>query len=273
MNSPIWNPSIIRWVARAKDTGSEVVEAVTDAGPGFIKFLGNKEGPHVLAAEYVGTRLASSLGLPILDWHVFHYDGTPEIRLFSGKVALPGSAWSTRKVEGAPWVSASADDLQTLVNPADVVKLVVLDQWTLNCDRFRPAPRHRQNPHNVFFTRENTPPGKLRLLAIDHTHILTCGGEWTPSLNRLERIRDETAYGLFPGFRDFLRRREDAIAAVAALEAVDDAQIYRIVNEIPQDWEVDAAVRQALIDFLAQRRNWLVGRFVSSLFPQDEFPF
>ena len=98
-----WHPRTIRRVVAAKDTGSEVVEAVTNAGAGFVKFLGNKEGPHILAAEFIGTLLAGEMGLPILDWHVFEYDGFPEIRLHSGSLAKAGSAWSTRKVEGFVW--------------------------------------------------------------------------------------------------------------------------------------------------------------------------
>lgn len=62
-----WNPKLIRRVASVFPSGTSVVEAVTDAGAGYVKFLGNPEGPHVLATEYVGTRLASEMGLPTLD--------------------------------------------------------------------------------------------------------------------------------------------------------------------------------------------------------------
>ncbi len=108
-----WQPHAIRRVVGLKQTGTEVVEVVTNEGPGFVKFLGNPEGPHVLAAEFVGTRLAGAMGLPILDWHVFQFDGVPEIRLPSGAFAQAGSAWSTRKVEGFVW-SGHADDLDAV---------------------------------------------------------------------------------------------------------------------------------------------------------------
>src|ERR1035437_1899083 len=266
--SSSWRPSLIRRLVDIKQTGTEVVEVVTNDGPGFVKFLGNPGGHHVLASEFVGTRLAGARGLPVLDWHVFEYDGVPEIRLATGGMAQPGSAWSTRKVEGFVW-SGDADDLGVLENPTDIAKLVLFDQWTLNCDRYRPAPRPRQNLNNVFFSRENTSGGKLRLLAMDHTHLLPCGGELRANLASLQRVRDETAYGLFPGFKDIVRR-EDAIAAVAAMESVADGEIRTIVQEIQRDWQVDDNVREALIDFLLQRRIWLAPRFVTSLFPQNE---
>ena len=263
-----WQPQSIRRVVGLKQTGTEVVEVMTNDGPGFVKFLGNPEGPHVLAAEFVGTRLAGAMGLPILDWHVFQYDGIPEIRLPSGNLAQAGSAWSTRKVEGFVW-SGHPDDLNAISNPNDIAKLVLFDQWVLNCDRYRPVPKLRQNLHNVFFSREDSEAGKFRLLAMDHTHIFTCGGELRPDMARLDKVRDPLAYGLFPGFLKVLRR-EDAVAAVAGMAAVDEAVIRTIVTEIPSDWEVSREVRGAMIDFLLQRRNWLAAGFVTSIFPQDE---
>jgi len=263
-----WQPRLIRRVVDTKQTGTEVVEVVTNDGPGFIKFLGNPEGPHVLAAEFVGTRLAGEMGLAILDWEVFPYDGIPEIRLPSGNLAQAGSAWSTRKVEGFVW-SGNPDDLTVISNPSDIAKLVLFDQWVLNCDRYRPEPRLRQNLHNVFFSREDSESGKFRLLAMDHTHIFTCGGEFRPDMARLEKVRDPLAYGLFPGFVRFIRY-EDAVAALAAMAVVDEVAIRTIVRDVPMDWQVSPEVREAMIDFLLQRRNWLVTNFVTSIFPQGE---
>lgn len=70
-----WIPTCIRRVAKTYPTGSDVVEVVTDVGPGFAKFLGNKEGPNVLACEYVGTRVASLLDLPTFEHTIFNTTG------------------------------------------------------------------------------------------------------------------------------------------------------------------------------------------------------
>ena len=263
-----WQPQIIRRVVELKETGAEVVEVVTNEGPGFVKFLGNPEGPHILAAEFVGTQVAGAMGLPIFDWHVFHYDGIPEIRLPSGNNAQIGSAWCTRKVEGSVW-SGNPDDLAVVSNQNDIAKLALLDQWVLNCDRYRPAPKFRKNLHNVFFSREDSDTGRFRLLAIDHTHIFTCGGELRPDMARLDRVSDTLGYGLFPEFLKILYR-DDAVAAVAAMIAVDEQIIRSIVAEIPKDWEVSNNIRTAMTDFLLQRRSYLANEFVPSIFPQNE---
>jgi hypothetical protein len=263
-----WNPKLIRRVASVFPSGTSVVEAVTDAGAGYVKFLGNPEGPHVLATEYVGTRLASEMGLPTLDWSLFYYDGFPEIALKPSGNAMPGTAWSTRKVEGFTW-SGTAKELETIENLEDIAKLVLFDQWTLNCDRFRPPPRPRINLGNVFFSRESTQSGKLRLLAIDHSHIFTCGSPLRPDMARIDRVREQIAYGVFPSFQEKMQR-QDALAAVAAMNSVPIDKIQAIASDIPVDWDVSDEIRKAIVDFLVDRRNWLSANFTSSLFPQNE---
>jgi hypothetical protein len=263
-----WKPTLIRRVIESLDTGSEVVQVVTNDGRAFAKFLGSeKEGPHILACELVGTRLAALMGLPVLDWVLLTYSGQPEIVLKSGAKAQAGTAWLTRRVDGLPW-GGHEDDLKYLANPGDLAKLVLLDHWTRNCDRYRPQPR-RVNRNNVFFMREGAPEGRFILMAMDHTHIFTCGGALAPDLARIATIRDETAFGLFPEFEPHLTRL-DAVAAVEAMGAIPDATIRSVVESIPADWKVDAPTKTALVDFLLQRRAWLFKEFVSRLFPQGE---
>jgi hypothetical protein len=263
----LWRPTKIRRLVEALPTGSEVVQVDTDAGSAFAKLLGGKEGPHVLACELIGTRLAALMGLPVLDWHLLHYPGMPDIILSSGAKAKSGTAWLTRRVEGFVW-SRDAGDLKYLANPADLCKLVLLDQWTRNCDRYRPEPL-RVNANNVFFMREGAPEGRFTLMAMDHTHILTCGGQLTRNISNIQMVRDTTAFGLFPEFVDHLKR-PDAVAAVDAIVAIPNESIHEVVESIPADWEVDAPVRKAVVDYLIQRRNWLANEFVSRLFPQGE---
>ncbi len=266
-----WKPTRIRSLIAALPTGSEVLQVDTDAGRAFAKVPGGGEGPHVLACELVGTRLAALLGLPVLDWILLHYPGLPPLRLAkSGNMAKTGTAWLTRTVNGVVW-SGHSGDLKYIANPADIVKLVLLDQWTRNCDRYRPGPKLRINHNNVLLKREGAPEGRFILTAMDHTHILTCGASLTRDLARIDLVKDVTAFGLFPEFVEVIqRRRADAVAAVAALNAIPEATIRDVVRSIPSDWEVDDSVRTAMEDFLLQRRDWLSNIFVTRLFPQGE---
>lgn len=262
-----WKPTRIRRVIEVLPTGSEAVQVATDDGRAFAKFLGAAEGPHMLACEWIGTHLAALLGLPVFDFVVLPHPGIPEIRLHSGGMAQPGPAWLTRRVSGVTW-GGFEEDLNYLANPADLTKLVLLDQWTRNCDRYRPEPR-RVNYNNVFLMREGAPEGRFILVAMDHTHILTCGRPLSRELARIDRIREETAYGVFPQFVAHLKR-PDAVAAAAAMAAIPVAAIEAVVVGIPRDWQVGAPERAAVVEFLLQRRQWLEKEFVSRLFPQGE---
>lgn len=267
--TPTWQPTKIRRVVRTLPTGTQAVEVVTDAGPGYAKFITERDGPHVLAAEFIGTKLAALLGLQVLDHALIDYDGVPEVVLTSGGKAQPGITWSTRREERVDW-SGEREDLDLLANPADVAGLVVLDTWTRNCDRYCPSRQPpRINRNNVFFSREGAPEGRFRLVAMDHTHILTCGRELTPELARIDVIKDDTVYGLFPAFAGFIQPAA-LRAACVRLSAVGDAAIKAIVSAVPAAWEVDAATRTALCKLLTARRDYVAGDLPTRIFPQLE---
>lgn len=262
-----WSPTKIRWIDRCHDTGSEVVELMTDAGPGYAKFLGGREGPHVLACEFIGTHLAALLGLPVFEHALLPYDGQPEIALHHGGGAKAGPAWITRKEEGFPW-SGRAEDLTVIDNPDDLAVLVLLDLWTLNCDRYRPDPL-RVNYGNVFLSRQHASPGKLRLVAMDHTHILTCGKPFTPAVAQIDRVQSRIRFGLFPGFAGHVTWAR-ALAARRRLEAVAPEAIKAVVARVPREWQVDAPIRESLGRFLLQRKDWLIEAFPGLIFDQPE---
>ena len=94
-----------------------------------------------------------------------------------GKLTQPGPAFITRAEPGMQW-SGSEGDLKTLANPDELSRLVLFDTWTLNCDRYRPAPP-RIKRDNVYLSREGAPPGQFLLRAMDNGHCFTCGRDLT----------------------------------------------------------------------------------------------
>jgi len=54
-----WEPTTYVRFERAHETSTGVARILTDAGPAFIKPLGNRESPHVLASGWVTTKLAA----------------------------------------------------------------------------------------------------------------------------------------------------------------------------------------------------------------------
>jgi len=171
-----WRPTTIRRFIRPFPTSACTALVETDAGPGYLKALGNPEGPHVLACEWVGTQLAKWFDLPTFDFSLITVAVEDEIPFAKGGLAEPGPAFITRAESGEPW-SAHESQLKRIANPEDIARLVVFDTWTLNCDRYQPPPegvagRARVNWNNVFLSGE-APAGQLLLKAIDHTHCFT----------------------------------------------------------------------------------------------------
>ncbi len=111
---------------------------VTDVGPAYIKAMGNRQGPHPLAAELVATQLAAWMGLPTFEFAILEIDANvDEIPFLRGGFATSGPAFVTKAALGHTW-GGSEKELANLTNPEDVSRLVVFDTWVLNCDRHPP---------------------------------------------------------------------------------------------------------------------------------------
>jgi hypothetical protein len=264
-----WQPKIIRRFIKSFATSTEVVLVETDQGRGYLKALGNKTGPHALACEWVGTNLATLLGLPTLDFAIIEIGEDDEIPLASGNFALPGPAFITRAEKGFSW-GGKASELKKIANPKDIGRLVLFDTWLLNCDRYHPNLAVRKpNRDNVFLSREGAPRSKFVIKAIDHTHCFTCGGELTHRLAQINQVRDERTYGLFPEFEEFLTRA-DMRRAVSDLQKINRTDVQALVDTIPVGWQVNKQVRDALVNFICDRVTYLIENFVSRRWSQGE---
>jgi hypothetical protein len=260
-----WEPQKVTRFVKSFPTGTAVVRVDTDQGEGYLKALGNPEGPHVLACELVGTIMADRLGLPTFDFSLIEVQEDDEIPLANGNHAQSGPAFITRAVDGFTWGGDDAQ-LAAISNLATITGLVVLDTWILNCDRYAPNGT-RVNRDNVFLARLDPKQERFLLMAIDHTHAFTCGRELNHKLTFIDTIRDENIYGQFPEFRrhitsDHLRQCTKQLRMITPA-IVDDA-----VMQIPGEWQVDKAARHALRRFLSERAQYVCDNIEGMLWPQ-----
>jgi hypothetical protein len=164
----------------------------------------------VLATDLVGTHLAKWFGLSTFDIAIPNLDADDEFDLTRGAKAKPGPAFASWALPGDPW-GKSRLQLDLLVNPEDISRLVIFDTWTLNGDR----PHHNlaaRKPHydNVYLSSEGVEPGRHRLIAMDHGLCFIHSGEdLTPKLAHIDKVQDDHVFGLFPDFRGKLRVRYD----------------------------------------------------------------
>lgn len=250
-----WNP---QYVIRAVDpvlSSTNVVIVETDIGQGYLKAIGNPAGEHCLACELVGTQLAEWLGLQTLDYGLITLDASVDvIRFYSGGSAKSGPAFITRLEKGQPW-QGTRDELRKVSNPEDISRLVVFDTWIMNKDR---KSALMAVPDNILLSTDQSVPGKPRMVAIDHTHCLGASGHDRPSLNRLENVSDQTIYGQFAEFREFLDRTV-VRDTTRRLKRLAQPTVEGIVGSIPLEWKVSQAARKRLVRVILDRAAWVAG--------------
>jgi hypothetical protein len=261
-----WQPTCITQFVEARQSSTQVVIVETDAGRGFLKAMGNPEGEHALACDWVGTQLAKWFGLKTLDQAIVEVDEIVEIRLLNGDLAKTGPALVTRELPGDSW-SGEPRQLKKLQNRDDISRLVVFDTWILNRDRHSAK---RVNRDNVFLSAESQ---QLELLAIDHTHCFgTSGGELTDRVANIGNCRDSAVYGLFPEFKEFLDKNIVS-QAIEQLTKIDQEAITQILAGIPGEWDVSNKAKTALVSFLLQRAVHVADTLFERLWPQKELDF
>jgi hypothetical protein len=261
-----WQPTCITQFIEARKSSTLVVIVETDAGRGFLKAMGNPEGEHALACDWVGTQLAKWFGLPTLDQAIVAVDEFVEIRFLNGSLAQLGPALVTRAVNGDNW-SGEKRQLKKLSNRDDISRLVVFDTWILNRDRHS---ANRQNRDNVFLSAESK---SLELLAIDHTHCFgTTGGELTDRVAQLANCKDGAVYGLFPEFEEFLDK--DVVSqCIDQLGKINETIVRRIVDATPNEWQVAANAKEAVVRCILQRAAYVADTIYEKLWPQKELQF
>jgi hypothetical protein len=227
--------------------------------------MGNPEGPHALACEFVGTLLAEWLALPTLEYALISVTPEDEIPLACGRLAAPGPAFITKVENGFTW-GGDEDTLRRILNPPDISRLVVLDTWIRNCDRHRPEPNLRVNRDNVFLAWATAPERGLVLKAIDHTHAFTCGRALTRRIGNLDEVRDTTVFGRFPEFESFLDP-EHVRAAAARLGQMDRQLADGFLARVPVEWQVDPLVSEAWCRLVVERAAFVAANVTSWLWP------
>lgn len=266
-----WQPKTILRLEECIPSSSNVFRVVTDAGKGYLKTLGNPEGPRSLICEWVAWHLAQKLRLTTFDATLINIAPEDELPFPKGGFAAPGPAFITKAENGTVW-GGSQIELRKLVNPEDLARLVVFDTWLRNRDRCPPpgAPWHN-NLRNVFLSFEDVPADRACLKAMDHTHCFT----WSPTLSvkiaMIDEWQDERIYGRFVEFEPWLTR-ERVVPVLEDLKLIKREQIVQILASVPPEWQLDGNVREAMVNFLMARAGWLGDNLESLLFPQRELP-
>lgn len=263
-----WRPKA--FVSFSRYFGSALSTALveTDQGLGYLKGLGNREGPHALACEFVGSCLADWLGLPTLDFALLEVKPEDEIPTGPSSRVAPGPAFISRSEPFAFAWGGDPYSLANLSNAEVISQLVVVDTWLRNCDRCAPD-LGRRNRDNVLLLKEPHSKRALRLIAMDFTHAFTCGNELSRRLGFIEYIQDTKVYGLFPEFNDWLDRTQ-VRACADNLGRIDPAEVEQIVAQVPREWEISSELRHIWIRHIFERARFLARNIEELIWAQRD---
>lgn len=268
-----WQPRTVLRFVKALNTAAATVIVDTDEGEGYLKAMGNPAGPHALACEWVGTKLARRLELQTFEFALVEVTEEDEIPLASGHLAQPGPAFITRRERGTSW-GGGKRSLRQVANLQDISRLVLFDTWTLNCDRHFPDEEAwKPNRDNVFLSREGeTSADKFILKAIDHTHCFTCGKDLTSRVGNIDRGKDERLYGLFPEFWEYMDR-DDLRQAIDTLKGISKEEIAGIVGTIPREWDVSTTTQNEFTNLISSRAAFVADSIERLVWAQGQFDF
>jgi hypothetical protein len=222
----------------------------SDDGYYVVKFLDNPQHPRVLANEWVGTRLAAGLGLPVPETAVVEVpeeliNHTADLAIDLGRSRKKvraglqfGSRYPGDPNEMQVYDFLPDDRLAEVENLSDFVGMLVFDKWTCNTDG-----------RQVVFYR---PRGNLcyRALMIDQGFCFNAG-EWdfpdAPLRGLYSRTRVYQEVTGMESFEPWLERLEEGTGE----HILDD-----IASEIPSEWcEFDTGALCRLVEKLWSRRR------------------
>lgn len=260
-----WQPSSLVRVVESYDTSTGTTKVKTDATFGYLKVMGNRQGPHVLASEVVASNLAEWFGLSVPDFAVLRLPQEAVFPLPRNIVAQPGPAFVSRHVSGRTW-GGSAAELRTVENATDITRLVVFDTWVRNCDRHPPDLTTRKPNYANVYLADTSHSGRSRLVVLDHTHCFDCGRDFSEHLADINHVKDERTYGLFPAFQPFIDAGE-LVWCKSMLRSVTKKLAEEVVNRVPVEWQVANAARAALIAQIHGRAGFIADRIEAGWIP------
>ena len=245
MNTPI---QAVQYVRRMRGGAQSQLMRCADGFYYVVKFQNNPQHRRVLVNDWVGTRLASMIGLPvpvpaIVDVHPWLVEHTPNLRIeLCGQHAMftPGLSFGSRYVvsplEGQVYDYLPEAMITQVRNLGDFAGILALDKWTCNVDGRQAAfwKHSRERKFTASF--------------IDQGYCFNAA-EWS--------FPDGPLHGVF-GRNDVYKSItgwESFEPWLGRIEAFPEASIWGLAQEIPPAW-YDSAIedlRRLLIRLIERR--------------------
>lgn len=239
----------VQHIRRMRGGSQSHLLRASDGAYYVTKFQNNPQHVRVLANEMLVTRLAQWLGLPvpqvdvieISDWLIAN---SPELRVHVGATSVPcsggrqlGSLYCCDpQITVFDYLPEKA--LEKVVNIQDFARILVLDKWTANCDG-----------RQAIFSRKNK-CDRYQATFIDHGYCFNAG-DWS--------FPDSAVRGVYANRCVYrcVRDWDSFEPVLSKAESVDRADLWRFVEDIPEEWYGggDSNELRKLVDALFRRRS------------------
>ncbi len=231
--------------ATARGVTSPQLFRADDGKVYVVKLQNNRLGPKVLANELIGTRLGEALGLCFPPGGVIKLE--EELLRRSRRLAAhgvaPGRHFGCRYLSGTEYLCRH--NVARAINRREMAGVMLLDHLAHNMDR-------TLNSRNLLLRREVE---GWRIYAIDNSHFFR-RALWTEEtlayLTPKIRVNSHGVYGTL--LRHYLQPG-DFTPYLARVEGWSEEFFAALVAEVPTEWLPHTAERQAVVKFLAARRD------------------
>lgn len=212
----------------------------------IAKFPGNPDGTRVLINEYVCAELAKLLGLPIPNYRLIKEDNISkfknnltDVKLINGTIFC--SEWLDKAAKFPGYFI-----LTKVSNKFDAIKILVFDVIIGNNDR---------NEGNLLINFKNN-----SLVMIDHSHVFIKESLWDEmnlkeligkpiDLSKMNKVTFENLK-LCLNDRNYIKFIPKYIQCI---KRIDSNKIDKILNGIPNDWDISIAEKKVLKEFILDR--------------------
>lgn len=215
------------------------------------KFQNNPGGVRTLASEFLATKLALSLGLPMAEVQAIEVPesliaSTPALQIEIDGIVSPcarglqlGSLYAGDPIKDRVFDHMPQSQFHRVVNRTDIFQMLAFDKWTGNCD----------GRQAVFVKRGNATG--YHMVFIDQ-HYCFDGHWWTfPDLPSHGAYPHTYVYENVTGWESF----EPTLSRIKAIEY---DELWRCAAQIPHEWiEYDGEGLFLLIEALYARRSKL----------------
>lgn len=237
----------VRWSKRLKGKSCPQLIQFSDGMRYIVKFKNNPQGTKQLVNDYIASRLAQYLSLPVPECTQIAIDQPfiDKIPEWENYQFSPGVQFASLYIKKAKKIREHFPPVTSVVNADVLPGIIVFDHWLSNDDR---------NRNNLLLERQE--PDLYRVVMIDHGNCFPGGINWT--LDSLEG--QPNPIKLRPVHKWILSMMEDSNKLFEFIYAVHRLPVnllYETIQSLPDDWNISTYEKEALLIHLLRGRQVL----------------